>query len=97
MDALDQIINDLQEIHPLMIKLANPTTGSVGYFRPIQPDESMMSVMAEAEANGSIVASRGSVVCIMPKMVEGWQQIFGRRRSDALMVIRDHMEEVDEH
>lgn len=91
---LERIIHELQAVQPEIIRLGY--RGSVGYFRPIMPEESMRDVMEEAEVNGSVVAYRGEIVCIMPRLCEGWMQIFGRRRSDALNAIREHMQEVDE-
>lgn len=98
MQPLERIIGELRGMHPEMKRLADAMEhrDNIGYFRPIQPDESMADVMAEAEAHGSIVASKGEVVCIVPKLPEGWTQIFGRRRDDAVKAIREHMEEVDE-
>lgn len=102
MQPLERIISELKEMHPEMVRLAGAIEhrGAVGYFRPIQPEESMADVMAEADAHGSVVAMKGEVVYIMPKMVEGWMQIFGRRRTDefaTVSAIRESMEEVDEH
>lgn len=46
----------------------------VAYFRPCQPTELLADVMKEAEEHGCILAFKGHVTCIMPRLVEGWTE-----------------------
>jgi len=50
---------------------------NVGYFRPCQLGECAKDALTEAAEHGSILALKGSVFCIMPKLVNGWTQIHG--------------------
>jgi len=83
MPALNKVIEILRETRPMMRDYAEILAhrDNIGYFRPCQPDESMADIHAEAAENGAIVASKGDVVCIMPRLADGWVLVNGMRRA----------------
>lgn len=66
-----------------MLRKSNKQNNSLalsdaGYFRPCQPSERLCDVAKEARSHGAVVAIKGAVTCIMPKLVEGWQLVGAR-------------------
>lgn len=89
---LDRVAEALSEMVEMLKEFNDAHCDSTGYLRAVSQNESMQTVMAEAHANGSIVATKGEAVVIMPKLVDGWRQIYGGRRTDLLNSVREHTE-----
>lgn len=50
------------------------STSEIGYFRVVSRSECVKAAADEARNNGSILAFKGEVTCIMPKLIPGWTE-----------------------
>lgn len=66
---IDQINGDLNEL-----KNTRLNVDAVGYFRVVSRGECAKAAADEARNNGSILAFKGEVTCIMPKLIPGWTE-----------------------
>lgn len=47
------------------------------YYRPCHPGERVADLLKEAQQHNGIVAMKGEIVCIMPRLVAGWVRVNG--------------------
>jgi len=52
-----------------------------GYFRVCSQRECQKALMLEAQQHGSILVTKGEVICIMPKLEAGWTRVCGGIKS----------------
>lgn len=53
------------------------------YHRVCQPSERVADLLREAQQHGGIVAMKGEIICIMPRLIAGWTQVHGGWRRQA--------------
>lgn len=78
-DPLQLIIDELRAMLPEMSCMADALEDmdNIGYFRVVDRKECVDAANKEAHEHGSILAYKGEVTVIMPKLISGWTE-YGR-------------------
>ena len=73
-NPLELIITELRAMLPEMSCMADSLEhyDNIGYFRVCNEKENVANLLVEAKEHGSVLAFKGNVACIMPKLAEGW-------------------------
>lgn len=69
---LSRQIEALRAMQPDMRAMSDSLSHYDEYPRVCYPQERVADLLAEAKAHNCVLAFRGQVTCIMPKLIDGW-------------------------